>query len=153
MTTTASEFSVYLRGSEAAGCARPDSDIDVVVITDADHATILDDLAAVLEQQLPPGRPLDLMIVTPAHLERSHLLRNALIHGRLIHGEPLTVPQPDPGEWVQEAYNAALLAAVHGEPRIGVHAWLAGAAQVKAGGDIPARRWDALPPEQEDDGR
>ena len=74
---------VYLFGSTARGTARPDSDIDVAVLFDADQPSTLEAPRFVIEGELERvlGRPIDLVALNDAPVDlRIRILRE----GRLL---------------------------------------------------------------------
>lgn len=81
---------IILFGSAARGEMGPDSDIDLLVVTETDHPR---ETAQRIRQRLlgvPPGVPKDVIVVTPDHLERhkdtiGFIFRPALREGRILH--------------------------------------------------------------------
>jgi predicted nucleotidyltransferase len=80
-------------GSCANGSARPDSDLDLVVVEEAPFTpqrTRLDEFAKITDALMPFELPIDLLLYSRAEFERwkgdpRHVLGQAHAHGRVIH--------------------------------------------------------------------
>jgi len=138
--------SVVLRGSFASGEEQPWSDVDVVILPPGE--SISDQAAAALLEasgvlELARGRQLDVMVVTPTELGVSHLVRRPLQAGRLLAGPPVSIPDPIPGVWVQQAALAAdYILRKDRSPRGPASAvlWAASASLVCGGWPVPSRK-------------
>lgn len=83
---------VVLFGSRAAGTARPDSDVDLLVVV-PDGSRPLSVMRRLYERVRDVGVAVDYVAATPSQLERygdsvGYIYREALVHGREVYAAP-----------------------------------------------------------------
>lgn len=76
-----------IHGSWAAGAVRPDSDLDVIVVTDGDRRTAQQ---AVRRVGRAIGRDVDASVLSPEQFEELRRGRNPFL-GRILHGPRIDV--------------------------------------------------------------
>ena len=85
---------VILFGSRAAGTARPDSDVDLLIVEDrpfGPERTRLDEIGRIMRSLVGFFVPIDILVYSRDEIERwrgshYHVVGRALREGRLLHG-------------------------------------------------------------------